>query len=382
VSAADSLHGLRTPALAGVPLPPGEGQAEGQGEVNPAGLRARLPDGQREVRSLRASLAVETHALRKEYGRRVAVANLSLAVPEGEVFGFLGPNGAGKSTTVKMLVGLVRPTGGEGRLFGRPLGDTAARRRLGFLPEQFRFHEWLRAEEFLEFHASLYGVPRRERPARIAEALRLVGLEARAHDPLRTFSKGMLQRIGIGQALIADPKLVILDEPTSALDPIGRRDVRDLIRTLRARGAAVFLNSHLLSEVEMVCDRVAIIDRGRVVRQGPLAELVSGALEVEVRLEGATPALLGALEARWPRITHPEAATEPPPGIPSSGGSGDQSATTQDGVQTLRFAVEDEADVARIADAVIRGGARLRALVPHHTTLEDLFVQSVETRDV
>ncbi|HET7767974.1 MAG TPA: ABC transporter ATP-binding protein, partial [Chloroflexota bacterium] len=204
-----------------------------------------------------AHLAVETRSLRKEYGGRVAVASLSLAVPEGEVFGFLGPNGAGKSTTVKMLVGLVRPTSGGGTLFGHPLGDPAGRRSLGFLPEQFRFHEWLRAEEFLEFHASLYGVPTRERPKRIAEALQLVGLEARAHDALRGFSKGMLQRIGIGQALIADPRLVILDEPTSALDPIGRREVRDLIRTLRSRGVAVFLNSHLLSEVELVCDRVA-----------------------------------------------------------------------------------------------------------------------------
>ncbi len=354
------------------------------------------------LRPVASALAIETTNLRKEYGRRIAVAGLSLAVPEGEVFGFLGPNGAGKSTTVKMLVGLVHPSGGQGRLFGRPLGDATARRWLGFLPEQFRFHEWLRAEEFLELHASLYGVPKRERARRIAESLKLVGLEARAHDSLGTFSKGMLQRIGIGQALIADPKLVILDEPTSALDPIGRRDVRDLIRTLRARGVAVFLNSHLLSEVEMVCDRVAIIDRGRVVRQGPMAELISGTLEVEVRVEGATPALLANLEARWPRLTHPAEAL---PGVPGgSAGSSDSTVATVrgepveprpstgsgradvvkagTGVQRLRYAVEDESDTARIADAIIRGGARLHALVPHHTTLEDLFVQSVETRDV
>ncbi len=315
-------------------------------------------------------LAVETTSLRKEYGQRIAVANLSLTVPEGEVFGFLGPNGAGKSTTVKMLVGLVRPTGGSGRLLGRPLGDPAARRWLGFLPEQFRFHEWLRAEEFLDFHASLYGVPRSERPRRIADVLKLVGLEARAHDALRTFSKGMLQRIGIGQALIADPKLVILDEPTSALDPLGRRDVRDLIRTLRARGVAVFLNSHLLSEVEMICDRVAIIDRGRVVRQGPMAELVAGAMEVEVRVGGASPGVLAALEREWPRVTRPE---------PAHGGS---NGAATNGVLTLRFAVEDEAEGARIADVLVKDGARLHALVPRHTTLEDLFVDVVETREV
>ena len=318
----------------------------------------------------RAPLAVQTMGLRKEYGRRIAVANLSLAVPEGEVFGFLGPNGAGKSTTVKMLVGLVRPSGGEGRLFGKPLGDTAARRLLGFLPEQFRFHEWLRAEEFLDLHASLYGVPKRRRPARIAEALKLVGLESRAHDTLRTFSKGMLQRIGIGQALIADPKLVILDEPTSALDPIGRRDVRDLIRTLRQRGVAVFLNSHLLSEVEMVCDRVAIIDRGRVVRQGRMAELVSGALEVEVRVEGASERVLAEIERRWPRVARTGGPTTP---------SGDPDGR---GVRTLRHVLQDERDVAGMADLLVRDGARLLALVPHQATLEDLFVESVEGREV
>jgi ABC-2 type transport system ATP-binding protein len=318
----------------------------------------------------RAPLAVETVALRKEYGRRIAVANLSLAVPEGEVFGFLGPNGAGKSTTVKMLVGLVRPSSGEGRLFGKPLGDREARRRLGFLPEQFRFHEWLRAEEFLDLHASLYGVPRRARPARIAEALKLVGLEARAHDALRTFSKGMLQRIGIGQAVIADPRLVILDEPTSALDPIGRREVRDLIRTLRERGVAVFLNSHLLSEVEMVCDRVAIIDRGRVVRQGSMAELVRGALEVEVRVKGASERVLAEIERRWPRVTRPGGAATAP---------GDAAGTD---VRTLRYALPDERDAAGLADLIVRDGARLLALVPHQATLEDLFVEAVETREV
>ena len=321
---------------------------------------------------------IEAHSLRKEYGQRIAVANLSLSVLEGEVFGFLGPNGAGKSTTVKMLVGLVKPTGGAGTLFGRPLGDPRGRRYLGFLPEQFRFHEWLRAEEFLDFHASLYGVPPRERPNRIAEALRLVGLEARAHDPLRSFSKGMLQRIGIGQALIADPKLVILDEPTSALDPIGRREVRDLIRTLRSRGVAVFLNSHLLSEVEMVCDRVAIIDRGRVVRQGRMEELVRGALELEVRVDGASPRVLAEIDRTWPRVApraDAEAAhvadTDSAPRPVEPNGTG-----------TYRFALADEADTPKIADLLIRDGARLHALIPHHITLEDLFVAAVETRDV
>ncbi|MDQ3701764.1 MAG: ABC transporter ATP-binding protein [Chloroflexota bacterium] len=316
---------------------------------------------------------METHGLRKEYGRKVAVANLSLGVSAGEVFGFLGPNGAGKSTTVKMLVGLVRPTAGGGSLLGRPLGDVSARRHLGFLPEQFRFHEWLRAEEFLDFHASLYGVPPRERGRRIADVLQLVGLEARAQDTLRTFSKGMLQRIGIAQAVIADPQLVILDEPTSALDPIGRRDVRDLIRGLRTRGIAVFLNSHLLSEVEMICDRVVIIDRGMVIHQGRVADLVAGTLEAELRLDSVPPALLAALEARWlvQRNTHPA------PERPTDVLSGPDAA----GLWTLRVVLQEEADLPHVADLAIRHGARLHALIPHRTTLEDLFVTSVENHD-
>ena len=304
-------------------------------------------------------LAVETVGLRKEYGRKVAVANLSLAVPRGEVFGFLGPNGAGKSTTVKMLTGLVRPTAGHGSLLGRPLGDPAGRRRLGFLPEQFRFHEWLRAEEFLDFHASLYGVPHAQRPSRIADALALVGLSARATDTLRTFSKGMLQRIGIAQALMGDPELVILDEPTSALDPIGRRDVRDLIHTLRERGVAVFLNSHLLSEVEMVCDRVAILDRGRVVRQGPLRELISGVLEAELHLDALTPEVKQALE-RY--------------GAVLDGG------TDEAGRAVVRVSLQDESALPSIASEVVRSGARLYGLLPHRQTLEELFVRLVETK--
>ncbi len=344
--------------------PPTAGPAPGVEGPPPAPHRApQKPPG-----GGRPPLAVETHGLRKEYGRKVAVANLSLSVPAEEVFGFLGPNGAGKSTTVKMLVGLVRPTAGGGSLLGRPLGDVGARRRLGFLPEQFRFHEWLRAEEFLNFHASLYGVPPRERGRRIADVLQLVGLEARAQDTLRTFSKGMLQRIGIAQAVIADPQLVILDEPTSALDPIGRRDVRDLIRGLRERGIAVFLNSHLLSEVEMVCDRVAIIDRGMVIHQGRLAELITGTLEAELRLDALPASLVAALEARWPI----RGTAGPASSAPGADGAG---------LWTLRLALQDDADLPQIADLAIHHGARLHALIPHRTTLEDLFVQSVENHD-
>ena len=295
-------------------------------------------------------LAVETHRLRKTYGPKVAVADLTLSVAEGEVFGFLGPNGAGKSTVVKMLVGLVRPTSGEARLLGRPLGDLEAKRRLGFLPEQFRFHEWLRADELLDFHGRLCGLPPPERRRRIAETLEFVGLAARASDRLRTFSKGMLQRVGIAQALIGDPSLVILDEPTSALDPIGRRDVRDLIRRLKGMGKTVFLNSHLLSEIEMVCDRVAIIDRGRIVRQGALAELLAER-ELDLTIGNLTPALFESIAARW-RVLH-------------SNGS------------LLTLAVTSDEDAPAVAEAVLAGGGRLYALTPTRRSLEEIFVQVV-----
>lgn len=295
-------------------------------------------------------LAIETRRLRKTYGAKVAVADLTLSVGEGEVFGFLGPNGAGKSTVVKMLVGLVRPTSGDARLLGRPLGDVDAKRRLGFLPEQFRFHEWLSADEFLDFHGRLCGLKPSQRRRRIADTLELVGLTARASDQLRTFSKGMLQRIGIAQALMGDPDLVIFDEPTSALDPIGRRDVRDLIRHLKSLGKTVFLNSHLLSEVEMVCDRVAIIDRGRVVRQGMLADLLAER-ELELSVGNLTPELLGALAVRW-RVL-------------SQNGS------------YLTLAISDDEDPPAVAATVLAAGGRLYSMTPTRRSLEDIFVQVV-----
>ncbi len=298
------------------------------------------------------SLAVETSGLRKVYGSKVAVDSLSLAVRCGEVFGFLGPNGAGKTTAVKMLMGLVRPTAGSARLLGRPVGDLEVRRRLGFLPEQFRFHDWLRADEFLDWHGQLYGMPPATRERRIPEVLALVGLAAEKRRHLRTFSKGMLQRIGIAQALLNEPKIVFLDEPTSALDPLGRRDVRDLIKRLRAAGVTVFLNSHLLSEIELVCDRVAIIDRGRVVREGVLSQLLSSQLEIQLRIGDLNQTIVDALR--------------------------DVSASlTLDG-RVVRVAVADEEAIPRLAEAVVRNGGRLYELSTHRLSLEDLFVRVIE----
>jgi ABC-2 type transport system ATP-binding protein len=240
--------------------------------------------------------AIETDRLAKRYGSTVALAGLSMVVPRGQVFGFLGPNGAGKTTAVKLLLGLARPTGGTGRLLGAPLGDRLVRRRVGYLPELFRYQAWLTARDVLRLHGQLGGVRSTERPAAIARSLRTVDLADRADTRVGTFSKGMQQRLGLAVALLGRPAIVILDEPTSALDPIGRLDVRTIIRGLRDEGTTVFLNSHLLGEVERVCDVVAIVDRGRVVAGGPLDDLL-GVPTVRVRVTGLSPTTRADLEA-------------------------------------------------------------------------------------
>ena len=212
-----------------------------------------------------SDLAIRTRGLRKVFGGKVAVRNLTLDVWRGEVFGFLGPNGAGKSTSVKMLLGLVFPTSGEAEILGRPAGDVKTRSKVGFLPEHFRFYDWLTSTELLKLHGRLYGMSHAALRERVPSLLDLVGLTPHRDKPLRDFSKGMLQRIGLAQALLNEPDLIFLDEPTSGLDPFGRRLVRDIIKTQRDRGATVLLNSHLLGEVEITCDRVAFIRDGEVV---------------------------------------------------------------------------------------------------------------------
>jgi ABC-2 type transport system ATP-binding protein len=250
--------------------------------------------------------AIETAALRREFGRNVAVEGLSLAVPRGEVFGFLGPNGAGKSTTLKLLLGLVAPTSGGGTVLGAQLGNTEARAKIGFLPEHFRFHDCLNARELLHFHGRLLGLPKRGLETHIEALLLRVGLENAAHRPLRTYSKGMTQRAGLAQALLGAPELVFLDEPTSGLDPLGRLLVRDVIDELRSNGASVFLNSHLLGEVEATCDRVAFVKQGRIVHELELAN-AAGTLDVELRLGAVDAALLEGLAAFGTGVTRDDA---------------------------------------------------------------------------
>jgi ABC-2 type transport system ATP-binding protein len=228
------------------------------------------------------SPAVWCSGLRKRYGRQTAVDDVSFTVARGEVLGLLGPNGAGKTSVIKMLLGLVRPDAGEVLLLGRRSSDPRSRSAVGYLPELFRYQPWLTPDEVLALHVRLarVQVPDAER----RDILALVGLADRAEDRLGGFSKGMQQRLGLAVALVARPELVVLDEPTSALDPLGRVDVRDLVLSLKARGVAVLLNSHLIGEVERVCDRVVILDKGRVAASGTLAELL-GQREVRLRLD-------------------------------------------------------------------------------------------------
>ncbi len=305
-------------------------------------------------------MLIETHDLRKTYGTVVAVESLYLSVTKGEVFGFLGPNGAGKTTTIKMLLGLVHPTSGKAQIFDRAPGDPQAMRRIGFLPEHFRFHPWLTAAGFLDLHGRLHGLTAAQRRERIPRLLQRVGLADRANARLADFSKGMAQRIGLAQALLNEPDLVFLDEPTSGLDPVGRHEVRDLIRELRNSGVTIFLNSHLLSEVEVTCDRIAIVKHGRVVRLGSLDELTAQSAEVEIRAGGMTPELIAGLD-RWGPI---KSLT------PGDGGD-------SDACQRLIMAVESEEMLPAVAEWLVQGGARLYSLSPRRASLEELFLRTI-----
>ncbi|MDJ0755970.1 MAG: ABC transporter ATP-binding protein [Ardenticatenaceae bacterium] len=297
--------------------------------------------------------AIETQNLRKEYGEKIAVEDLTLQVKRGEVFGFLGPNGAGKTTSIKMLLNLVRPTAGQGMLLDLPLGNTKVRQKIGYLPEHFRFHDWLTAGEFLDFHGRLYRMARSRRREVIPPLLELVGLESRLNTKLRAFSKGMTQRIGLAQALLNDPELVFLDEPTSGLDPIGRKLVREIVDGLRAEGTAVFINSHLLSEIEQTCDRVAFIRDGRVLEVNHMSDLTAGVLQLTLRV-GQPPADLAAQLAQFGQ------------NVQRNGIDG-----------RFHMTVDGEEKVPQIANWVFENGLTLYELSPGRMTLEERFLQVI-----
>ncbi|MBX7220727.1 MAG: ABC transporter ATP-binding protein [Blastocatellia bacterium] len=294
--------------------------------------------------------AIQTTGLHKQFGDKTAVANLTLSVKRGEVFGFLGPNGAGKTTSIKMLLGLVRPTAGSGSVLGAPLGNTAARAKLGFLPEHFRFHDWLTGREFLQFHGKLYGMRGSGLEQRIEQLLVRVDMLDAAHRRLREYSKGMLQRIGLAQALLNEPDLIFLDEPTSGLDPLGRLLVRDIISELRDQGTSVFLNSHLLSEVEITCDRVVFVKRGVVVREVSLGQ-TDKFLLAELKLDPVTPSLLQKLAQFGSQLTQEQ--------------------------DIIRLQIETESVLADIARWLVTQNVNIYRLTTVKPSLESLFLEVI-----
>jgi ABC-2 type transport system ATP-binding protein len=304
---------------------------------------------------------IETRELRKQFGTKTAVEDLSLTVDRGEVFGFLGPNGAGKTTSVKVLLGLVEPTSGSARVLGAPVGDRRTRARLGFLPEHFRFQEWLTGRELLDLHGRLLGLGLADRRTRGDALLERVDLMDAARRPIRTYSKGMMQRLGLAQALMGDPQLVFLDEPTSGLDPLGRLLVRDIIHELRDRGTTVFLNSHLLGEVEATCTRVAFVKEGRTIHEMQVGES-EGTLEVEVRT-GGSPVEVGAAVAPFARVLDDGIA-----GTTAPDASGIEPAR-------LRLAVEGEERIPEIARALVERGVPIYEIRAARKSLETWFLE-------
>ena len=299
-------------------------------------------------------MLLETDCLTKRYGSFVGCRDISLSLEKGEIFGFLGPNGAGKSTFIKMLVGLIKPSSGSAQIMGKPLGSVPARKKIGFLPENFCYQAWLSGEELLAFHAGLYGLNRTQKAERIPQLLQEVGLRDKAKARVGSYSKGMQQRLGLACALISDPDLVFLDEPSSALDPLGRREIRQIMISLRERGKTVFLNSHLLGEVEMICDRVAIINHGEILRQGSMNDLLNHGTEIEVNVAGMSDELYAELLRLSPSLArHGE---------------------------TLTLSLPSRDVIPQVVETIVKHGAELYSLQQRHSSLEELFVTLLEER--
>jgi ABC-2 type transport system ATP-binding protein len=298
-----------------------------------------------------SDLAIRTRGLRKVFGGKVAVRSLTLEVARGEVFGFLGPNGAGKSTSVNMLLGLVFPTSGEAEILGHPAGDVKTRSKVGFLPEHFRFYDWLTPAELLKLHGRLYGMSHTVLRERVPALLGLVGLTPHRDKRLRDFSKGMLQRIGLAQALLNEPDLIFLDEPTSGLDPFGRRLVRDIIKGQRDRGATVLLNSHLLGEVEITCDRVAFIRDGEVVETRQVDGECEEQTTVSIRAVNVIAEVVNGL-SQWTSLVRSEG-------------------------ERLTITLSSSALLPEVVRYLVAKGADVYEVTPRRLSLEERFLEIV-----
>jgi ABC-2 type transport system ATP-binding protein len=307
--------------------------------------------------------AISIQGLTKKYigvgtGEVTAVSNLTLDVAEGEIFGFLGRNGAGKTTTIKMLLGLIFPTAGDAAILGKPMGDNAIKQEIAYLPEETYFYDSMTGWDLLDFYARLFRIGEPERSRRVKIALEKVRLQPEAwRRSIRGYSKGMRQRIGIAQALINDPKLLFLDEPTSGLDPIAHAELRDIVGSLREEGKTVFLSSHQLADVELICSRVAIIHKGKLLTQGTIQELVRGERKaVTVQAPGLSNGMMPKLQAIVP--------------------------DAQDaGGDTVRFDIDDDDRITAVIDLVRGANGRVLSIVPHKRTLEEVFVETVRRED-
>jgi ABC-2 type transport system ATP-binding protein len=298
---------------------------------------------------------IETRDLRKRYRQVQALKGVSLQVEKGEIYGLLGQNGAGKTTLVKILLGIVRSPEGEASLFDRPAGTADIRRKVGYLPEDHRFPEYHTASTLLDYYGTLYGLAGADKRRRIEASLEQVGLKGRMHSKIRTYSKGMKQRLGIAQAVFHDPELIFLDEPTDGVDPIGRRDIRAMIQERKDRGATIFLNSHLLGEVELICDRVGILQRGEMIREGNVASLTEQHGLFEVGLAPGDTFPEGELKAR---------------GIAVRSAS-----------EHWEVALTEGQSIDAVVDLIRTSGLRLRHLVEKRRTLEEAFMQTVEAAE-
>jgi len=281
-----------------------------------------------------------------------ALDNLTLEVQRGEIFGFLGPNGAGKTTTLKILMRLIFPTSGTVRILGKPIDNADARNRIGYLPENPYFYDYLSGRELLLYSAALFGIPKDVAERRATNLLQIVGLEEdRANRQLRKYSKGMLQRVGIAQALINDPEIVFMDEPMSGLDPIGRREVRDLLLSLREQNKTIFFSSHILSDVETMCDRAAILSKGKLIRCGSVAELTGNHdTSIEVVASGIEAKSLQSFSVSIPSLA---SATHTPNGA--------------------HFVLDDESQIVEVIKRIHDAGGKLISVTPRRVSLEEIF---------
>lgn len=307
-----------------------------------------------------SDFVIETWELSKQYGGKAGCKNITLQVPRGSVFGFLGQNGAGKSTFVRTMLGLLHPTNGKALMLGHPIGSVESRKKVGYLPELFRYPDWLTGTQLLEHHAELCGLPRSERKTVIRDVVELVGMAGREKERIRGFSKGMQQRIGLACALLSDPELIFLDEPTSALDPIGRKEVRELIARLRDQGKTIFLNSHLLSEMESVCDHVGIIHRGELVVHGEWRKLSAVLPQIELTLEQVSDKLQANVPAY---VTDMRLLRQ------------------NEGQATWLFTLDEEGRVPALLAELIAGGAAVHEVIKKQQSLEEVFLYWVQKKE-